>query len=404
MNRQEVSTAVSIGTLYIIRMLGLFMVIPVLPLVSDLPGMTPILLGLALGIYGLSQGILQIPLGWLSDRIGRKPVILGGLLVLLAGSVVAALAESAWGVVLGRLLQGCGAIASTLLALVSDHIRSEHRGKAMAIVGSCIGGSFGLALVAGPWIHTVLGLSGVFSVTAGLAALGMAMVVVLLPPDIEPQGGRDANNWTTVLTHPDLQRTSISSLLLHFQLMSGFLVFPTMMVGQLGISKGDYPLTLLLVLAGSFAAALPFIVATDRWPGLRKTVLVFMIGVLALSLGGMSMQFGPWWLLLMLGAFFMAFNLLEMVLPNLVSHYSPDSTRGAAMGLHTSAQFLGAFAGGAVGGWLMGTAGSVVLLWVNAGIALCWLVIVLWMTPVNRLRPNGRLTDRPATSCSSEAV
>ena len=126
MNRQEVSTAVSIGTLYIIRMLGLFMVIPVLPLVVDVPGMTPILLGLALGIYGLSQGILQIPLGRLSDRLGRKPVILAGLCVLLIGSVIAALAESAWGVVLGRLLQGCGAIASTLLALVSDHVRPEH--------------------------------------------------------------------------------------------------------------------------------------------------------------------------------------------------------------------------------------------------------------------------------------
>ncbi|MEM7363244.1 MAG: MFS transporter [Pseudomonadota bacterium] len=404
MNRQEVSTAVSIGTLYIIRMLGLFMVIPVLPLVVDLPGMTPVLLGLALGIYGLSQGILQIPLGRLSDRMGRKPVILAGLCVLLIGSVIAALAESAWGVVLGRLLQGCGAIASTLLALVSDHVRPEHRGKAMAIVGSCIGGSFGLALVAGPWIHASLGLSGVFSVTACLAVLGIAMVVFLLPQDVSPQGKVEQRTWKAIIVHRDLQRTTLSSLFLHFHLMSGFLVFPTMMVNQLSIDVGTYPVTLLMILAGSFIAALPLMMATDRWPGQRKNLLVFMIGVMGLSLAGMSVAWPSWWLLLMLGCFFMAFNLLEMMLPNLVAHFSPDSMRGAAMGLHTSAQFFGAFAGGAVGGWLIALSGEAGLLWANAGIALCWLFVVLWMTPPGHASSKRQSLDSVGTRHSSETV
>ena len=404
MNRQEVSTAVSIGTLYIIRMLGLFMVIPVLPLVVDVPGMTPVLLGLALGIYGLSQGILQIPLGRLSDRLGRKPVILLGLSVLLIGSVIAALAESAWGVVLGRLLQGCGAIASTLLALVSDHVRPEHRGKAMAIVGSCIGGSFGLALVAGPWIHASLGLSGVFSVTACLAVFGIALVVFLLPPDVSPQVKLEQRAWKTVIAQTDLQRTTLSSFFLHFHLMSGFLVFPTMMVKQLRIDVDAYPLTLLLILGGAFIAALPLMIATDRWPGQRKNLLVFMIGVMGLSLAGMSVAWSSWWLLLMLGCFFMAFNLLEMMLPNLVAHFSPDSVRGTAMGLHTSTQFFGAFAGGAVGGWLIAFSGDTALLWANAGIALGWLVIVLWMTPPVYMSSKRQSLDSLGTRHSSETV
>tara|TARA_E500000331_G_scaffold357436_1_gene419130 strand:- start:427 stop:1641 length:1215 start_codon:yes stop_codon:yes gene_type:complete len=404
MNRQEVSTAVSIGILYIIRMLGLFMVIPVLPLVADVPGMAPVLLGLALGIYGLSQGFLQIPLGRLSDRIGRKPIILGGLVVLAVGSVIAAYAETAGGIVLGRLLQGCGAIASTLLALVSDHIRPDHRGKAMAIVGSCIGGSFGLALFAGPWIYASLGLSGVFSVTAGLAALGMVIVLILLPRDVEPQGSGSHQIWGVLLSNRDLQRTSFSSMALHFQLMSGFLVFPVMMVEQLGINVSDYPLTLLLILVVSFLAAVPLMMATDRWPERRKTLMVLMIGVLGLSLVGMQIQPGAWWLVLVLGSFFMAFNVLEMMLPNLVSLYSSESMRGAAMGVHTSAQFFGAFAGGALGGWLIAMADSSMMLWVNAGIALSWFIIMLWMNPTHRQPPVDQSSNVAATSDSPETV
>ena len=191
---------------------------------------------------------------------------------------------------------------------------------------------------------------------------------------------------------------------LHFLLMSGFLVFPVMMVEQLGINASDYPLTLLLILVASFVAAVPLMMATDRWPERRKALMVLMVGVLGLSLVGMQIQPAAWWLALVLGLFFVAFNVLEMMLPNLVSLYSSENMRGAAMGVHTSAQFFGAFAGGAVGGWLITMADSSMMLWVNAGIVLSWFVVLLWLSPTPRQPSVDQSSDAAATSDSPETV
>ena len=232
----------SLALLYSFRMLGLFMVLPLLALyATDLVGATPLLVGLALGAYGLSQAVLQIPLGWLSDRVGRKPVIIGGLLVFGLGSLVAAAADSASGVVLGRFLQGAGAIASTIMALVADVTTEEQRTKAMAIIGASIGASFALALVLGPVVAGLAGLSGVFYLTALLAVVGI-LIVVLLVPSPTPLVGIAATGprgpyIRGALSDPTLLRLNFGVFTLHFVLMASFLIVPQMLQGELGVSR-----------------------------------------------------------------------------------------------------------------------------------------------------------------------
>ncbi len=385
----EVRAAVAIGLLFVVRMLGLFMVLPVLPLVApELPGATPLLVGLALGIYGLSQACLQIPLGLLSDRIGRKQVIIGGLLIFVIGSVVAALADSVAGIIAGRFLQGCGAIASTLLALASDVTRIEHRSKAMAVIGVSVAGSFGLALILGPLVAQLGGLSAIFWFCAASALIGMVVLWRAVPtPSVHsrnPEALLDRSKLGDVLRHPGLVRTTLGVFFLHYLLMSSFILLPPLLE-QVGVARDQLYLYYFWLLLASFVAMLPFIYIADR-RGLARPMLLVMIAVFCLASLSFALNVGYYPVLVTLVFFFMAFNLLEAVLPAMVSKLAPAGYRGTAMGVFSTAQFGGGFVGGLVGGMLLMQQETTHLMYVNAAICGFWFLATLGMPAPGNFR------------------
>ncbi|MDC1367957.1 MFS transporter [Pseudomonadales bacterium] len=392
MNRQELRAAVSIGLLYIIRMLGLFMILPVLPAVgADLALSTPLLIGLALGVYGLSQAVLQIPMGLLSDKFGRKPIILAGLLMFILGSLVAANADTIIGVIVGRLLQGCGAIASALLALLSDVTRVDQRSKAMAIVGISIGASFAVALVAGPAVFVRTGLSGIFYFAAISGVVGIVVLFTLIPDAKlvvrNPEIGLRPERLLEITASPDLRRMVLGVFMLHYLLMSGFLVFPALLTGTGEIQTSDHSQVYFGLLLTTFVLMGPFMRLSDK-PALTKSMLLLMIGGFTLSmlLFVYVQNFYP--VLIAMAVFFMAFNLLEVILPALVSRAAPAGARGTAMGVYSTAQFAGAFCGGALGGLLLSGGDMTHLLYVNAALCIGWFLVSL------HLKKTGNLGSR----------
>jgi|TARA_B110000305_G_scaffold214750_1_gene251705 predicted MFS family arabinose efflux permease len=338
-------------------MLGLFMVLPVLALATgDYPDFTPLMLGITLGAYGLTQAILQIPLGLLSDRIGRQPVIIGGLLMFIAGSIVAALADTMIGLVIGRALQGTGAIASTLMALVADLTGEQNRSKAMATIGGSIGFSFMLAMILGPLFAANFGLPSVFWVTAALGVVGIFIAQFLVPKAVSMRRNReamtDAQQIRGLLAESNLMRLNIGIFSLHFALMAAFVAIPTMLSDELSISGGNLSWVYLGLLGGGFFVMLPVMIMAEKL-GYQKLVFVAAVALMALTTAVLSSQRGPVLTPLMLLLFFAAFNLLEATLPSWLSKLCPVGNRGTAMGIYSTSQFFGAFAGGLAGGWSM---------------------------------------------------
>lgn len=382
MTALERRTVSSLALLYSFRMLGLFMVLPLLALyAADMPGATPAMIGLALGIYGLTQALLQIPFGWLSDQVGRKPIIIGGLALFALGSVVAGMAESVEGIILGRTLQGAGAIASTVMALVADLTREEQRTKAMAIVGMSIGLSFAVALILGPVVASAGGLSAVFWFTALLALIGI-LIVVLLVPSPEATGMEHVDVGTRFgligrsLRDLSLQRLNFGVFALHFILMACFLVVPGFLEQTVGIGRDDHWMVYLPALVLSIAGMVPLMILAERGGKLHQTflagisLLLVAVAILGFTVNAMVF-YGALWL------FFVGFNYLEATLPSLVSKVVFAGGKGTAMGVYSTCQFLGAFAGGAVGGWVLQQAGVSALIWVCMGLASLWLLLVL---------------------------
>jgi MFS family permease len=377
MTSQEIKAALSIALLYVVRMLGLFMVLPVLPLVAEsISGATPFLIGLALGAYGLSQAVLQIPMGIWSDRFGRKRIIIAGLMVFILGSLIAGLSDDIYGVILGRFLQGCGAIASSLLALVGDVTSPDNRSKAMAIVGMSIGASFGVALVLGPLLNVHLGLSGLFLLTAILGGLGV--LVALTFPN---RNSQQLNHWRpedfkVVFSDSGLLRTTFGVFTLHYLLMSSFVAFPLLMTSTGQIDPEVHHLYYLGLLVVSFILMAPIMRVSDK-PG--KAVPIALAMILAFVAANVMLAVDHHFYGVMIGMalFFMAFNLLEVVLPAILSRIAPEEYRGSAMGVYASAQFAGAFAGGAIGGFIAGGWDMTYVLWVNALICLIWLIVTM---------------------------
>jgi len=382
MTALERRTVSSLALLYSFRMLGLFMVLPLLALyAADLPGASPGLIGLALGVYGLSQALLQVPLGWLSDKIGRKPVIIGGLLLFAAGSVLAALAESLWGIVLGRALQGAGAIAATVMALVADLTSNEQRTKAMAVVGMSIGLSFAVALVLGPAIAAAGGLSAVFWLTAVLALGGIVIVVLLVPTPAttgidHSEVGAKPDLFRPALRDPALARLNFGVFSLHFILMACFMVVPGALEQLAGVDRAHHWQVYLPVIVLSIAGMVPMMGMAERG-GRPREMFLSGIGLLCVALcvlvaatGSMLLYFGLW-------LFFVGFNYLEATLPSLVSKTVFPGGKGTALGIYSTSQFLGAFAGGAGGGWVMQYLGQAYLVGLCAVLAAVWFLIML---------------------------
>ena len=370
-----------LATLYVVRMLGLFMVLPLISIYSaDMVGATPFLLGLAVGAYGLTQATLQIPMGWLSDHIDRRWVIVFGLSLLVAGSVVAALSTSIWGVIGGRFLQGAGAIASATMALVADYTRVEQRAKASAIIGGSIAIAFGLALVLGPTFANFGGLQAVFAATGVLALAGMGVVAFLPKPQRfqrahrEEGAGFNRSRLGDVLSIKSLNTMYLSIFFLHFILMAVFVVVPSSLETQANISREHhawvYLAALVLAVPGIY-----WLIQGRRYMNTPTRTLLTCLGVLLVGLISLAIG-GPPATLFGLLLFFTGFTALEAMLPSLASIYAPADSRGTAMGVFASSQFSGVFFGGVLGGALLETSG-VIGVWLGLSVlALGWVFLL----------------------------
>jgi len=377
----------SLAALYSFRMFGLFMLLPVLALYgADYEGSTPFLLGIALGAYGFSQALLQIPFGIASDRIGRKPIILAGLLIFIAGSIVAAQAETMVELIVGRLLQGGGAISAAVMALLIDLTAEQNRTKAMATIGASIGVSFSVALTVGPLMAAWGGMSSIFWLTAVLGAVGIYILYRVIPSvKREARPVREAGTvpvllWQT-LKNPELMRLNLGIFSLHFILMANFMVLPQTLVEQLDISRDYHGALYFPLLALAFVVMLPFVIVAEKR---RKIKPVFLGAVGLLVLMELALIKAPPSLPLTLGAmflFFVAFNLLEATLPSMVSKIAPAGSKGTATGIYSTSQVLGVFSGGALSGWLLQHVGLTAPLLLGAVLALIWLLVAWFMRP-----------------------
>ena len=373
----ELKSAVSLTLVFMFRMLGLFMVLPVLALLAeDLQSASPATIGVAIGAYGFTQALLQIPFGWLSDRFGRKPVILAGLLLFLAGSLLAAYASSIEGIIIGRILQGAGAIAGAVTALLADLTRDQHRTKAMAMIGMGIGLAFCIAMVLGPLISGYWGLSGLFLSNGVMAIAAMAVLLLLVPSPVHSR--RDLNSsvnkagFRNVFSNTQLLRHIMGIFSLHFILMALFVIVPGLIESSAGLAIGQHGWVYLVVMVGSLCTIMPFIIFSERYRQL-KTCYTLAISLLILALAVIYQgQFDKYMLYTGLFIFFAGFNFLEASLPSIVSKLSPAGTRGTAMGIYSTGQFLGAALGGSLGGLAMQHWG------ITGVLILCTIPTALW--------------------------
>lgn len=375
----------SLATVFAARMLGLFLVLPVFALeAARYPGGgDPALVGLAMGIYGLTQGLLQIPFGMASDRFGRKRVIVVGLVVFAAGSFIAAAAPSLAWLIAGRALQGAGAVSAAVTALLADQTRDIVRTKAMALVGASIGLMFALSLVAAPLLAAAIGLAGLFTLT-GLLALGCIAVVLWWTPPV-PEHRADAGSGAgagvprgrlaDVLTHPGLLRLDVGVFVLHAVQLAMWVAVPAMLV-EAGLAQDSHWQVYLPAVLASFvvmAAVFPL----ERRGHLRAVFLGAVALLLVVQLGLLGATWRPGLPLLagLLFLFFCGFNVLEATQPSLASRIAPPASRGAALGVYNTLQSLGFFAGGAVGGWMVKNVGGAGLFGTSAALMLVWLAV-----------------------------
>ncbi len=375
----ELRAVLVLAAIYAARMLGLFLLLPVLALhVSGLPGGTPLLAGLAVGIYGLAQALLQVPFGSASDRLGRRPVILLGLWMFVAGSALGAFASSVWAIIAARLVQGCGAVSGPVMALLADLTREASRTRAMAIIGGSIGLSFVVSLVGGPALAAWVGVQGVFALMAGLGLVAIALVGFALPhePARAPTGGRMAA-LPAALTWA-LGHYYAGVFVLHLSLTATFIAVPHALRDIHGLSLALHWKPYLGVFLASLLLTVPMVLWSERSRHGSHAVAIGAV-MLVLALLGLALGHGHWMALLVgLVLFFGAFNFLEARLPAGLASAADPANRGAALGLFATLQFLGAFAGGLLGGAIQGTvAGSGGVLAAAAGFTLFWALLAL---------------------------
>jgi MFS family permease len=389
MQSHEFRATAALATVFSVRLLGLFMVYPVFAAYAGgLQGANPYLIGEALGIYGLTQGLLQIPFGLLSDKFGRKVMIVIGLVLFACGSAVAATSTSVAGLIFGRALQGAGAVGAVILALLADLTSEQSRTRAMAVVGITIGGSFLIALVSGPIVASFVGVPGLFWLMGALSLVGIAITIFAVPTPGHPEVHRDAEAVPgfvgSVLRNGALLRLDFGIFALHAMLTAMFLVVPGMLRQTLGLASHDDWLVYLPVLLVS-VVIMGAAVALGEKRGRAHTVFIGAIAALAIS--SALLFFGNGNAVALIGAlivFFAAFNILEASLPSLVSKAAPVEHKGTALGIYSSLQFLGIFVGGAAGGYLNQHAGA------NGVFAFAVVLTMLWLAATLMLRPERR--------------
>ncbi|MFA6921561.1 MAG: MFS transporter [Gallionella sp.] len=387
----ERRASAGLAGIYGLRMLGLFIILPIFALYAEkLPGgESHLLMGIALGAYGLTQAVLQIPAGWMSDRYGRKPIIYGGLVVFALGSFIAASADNIYWVIAGRAIQGAGAINAAVMALTADLTREEHRTKAMAMIGMTIGITFSVSLILSPMLNGVLGVPGIFALTGVLALLALGIVRFVIPnpaitrfhSDTEASGSKFAE----VLKNRDLLRLDFGIFTLHAILMSVFMQVPFVLERN-GLAVSDHWKIYLPVMLIAFGLMVPPIIIAETKAKMKQ---VFM-GAVALAMCGqillMLTQDSLWGVAAALLIFFTAFNVLEATLPSMISKIAPLTAKGTAMGVYSSVQFLGAFFGASVGGALMQFVGGNAVFIFAIVLLLLWLIVVSGMQPLAVVR------------------
>lgn len=401
MLKTEKHAAQSLALIYAFRMIGLFMILPVFSLyAADYVGSNPLLIGLAIGVYGLTQGLFQLPFGFLSDRVGRKKMIVLGLLLFCAGSVLAAMAESIQQIIAGRALQGMGAIAAVVMALAADLTREEVRMRIMAMIGMSIGVSFMLSMVLGPVIAAAYGLSVIFWVTASLAILSIFIILVITPNPEQQCFHRDAQlsvaDITRVAANRELLRLDLGVFILHMVLTATFVLFPRVLRDQLQIAVELHWQTYLPVFVLSILLMVPMILLAEKK---RKMKSMYLLGILTVAFAeiGFYVFDGYTALFIMLVFFFGGFNFLEASMPSLVAKIAPADMKGTAMGMFSSAQFLGAFAGGMLGGYMLAYE-SLTSAFTQLGflLGLWWLVALFMKNPkpvISRIISLGGLDE-----------
>ena len=390
MSPVELRASLSLASVFALRLFGMFVILPVFALYAEgRPGWTLMLVGMALGAYGLVQGLLQIPFGWLSDRHGRKPIIYMGLAIMAAGSFLCAASDSPWVVILGRALQGAGAISGSVIAFAADLTRESQRTKTMAIIGSTIGAMFGLSFVLGPFLAQGIGVPGIFALTGVLCIAAMAVVRFAVPDAPAELKGAPAASFGGVLRDPELARLNIGIFVLHAVLMALFLVVPVALV-RAGLPPSEHWWVYLSTVAAGFVLMLPGVAGPaalrDR-PVLLASIVVVGVAIAVLA-AGLDRLPG---IIAALVIFFAGFNVLEAKLPALVSRAAPRGARGAATGVYSSVQFLGTFAGAAAGGALAQHAGFLAVLAACLAALAGWLAVAWGMGAATaaRHRPAG---------------
>ena len=389
MTSAERRAGAALASIFALRMLGLFLILPVFSIYAkDLPGGDDVaLIGLALGAYGLTQALLQVAYGVASDRFGRKPVIVAGLLLFIIGSFVAAFAGDIYGVIAGRVLQGAGAISAAVTALAADLTRDQHLTKVMAMIGSSIGLVFALSMVGAPLLYAAIGMPGIFALTGVLAILAIYLVLKVVPAAPAIPRRPSWPSFVEVLSDRQLLRMNFGVFTLHLVQTAMWVLLPSMLVHSGGLAVAEHWKVYLPAVLVSFVIMVPAIIAAEKY-GRMKLVFNAAIGLLGVVqigfgfFGGGVYALGGWLML-----FFVAFNVLEATQPSLISRLAPPHAKGAALGVYNTTQSLGLFLGGVLGGALAKHSGAPAVWIACAVLAFCWLALGLSMTmPTTRVR------------------
>lgn len=379
MSRQEVRASLSLASIFALRMLGMFLILPVFSVhAKSLPGgNNATLVGLAIGIYGFAQAFGQIPLGIASDKYGRKRIIIIGLILFALGSFIAAAANDIVWVIIGRTVQGAGAISAAITALIADNTREEHRTKAMAMVGGSIGLTFAVSLVAAPVLYNIIGMGGIFGLTGILSIIAIFVVAYVVPP--APPILAQRVPFSSVLRNVELMRLNFGVFVLHMMQVSMFVIIPSALVQYADLPVASHWKIYLPVVLASFVFMLPPVFVGER-RGKMKQVFVGAIALMLIVQAGFGVFLSnptlPWIVLVvLLLAFFVAFNILEASQPSLVSRIAPPSAKGAALGVYNTLQALGLSCGGVLGGWMKQHVSAGSVFFVCAGLTIVWLII-----------------------------